>query len=283
MYAKYQFNRQEISGALGDLGTVLPLSIGLIMICGLSASGLFLSVGLLYIIGGIYYGITVPVQPMKVVSAYAIATAMSAVQVTSAGLLMGLFLLFLGITGIITIIGKYIPKSVIRGVQVSGGVLLISSGVKFMIGTTKFQTMLKTAEPYLWLQTIGPIQVGIIFGVIGGALTLILLDNKKIPAGLAVVLGGLIMGLIFGTYEGFDKLKVSIYIPEILPFGAPTIADLTLALLMLVLPQIPMTVGNAVIANAELSKEYFGENAKRMTYRASCISMGIAGLGSFLL
>jgi SulP family sulfate permease len=283
MSLPYRFDRLELAGSLGDLGTLLPLAIGMIMINGLNPSGLFLAIGLFFIFSGLYYGITVPVQPMKVIGAYAIATAMSASQIAASGALIGLFLLVIGGTGAITLIGKYTPKPVVRGVQISTGTLLMAQGVKFMAGSSKFQALRQAAEPYLSIQNLGPIPIGIIIGVIGAVLTLLLLDNKKFPAAILVILGGLGVGWAFGTHEGFDKLRIGIYIPRILPFGMPTGADFSFALLVLVLPQIPMTIGNAVIANADLSREYFGEDSKRMTYRASCISMGLANMLSFLV
>ncbi len=283
MSPRYKFNRLELAGSLGDLGTLLPLAIGMIMINGLSPSGLFFAVGLFYIFSGAYYGITVPVQPMKVIGAYAIATAMSASQIAASGALIGLFLLIIGGTGAITIVGKYTPKPVVRGVQLSTGTLLMAQGVKFMVGASKFQILQKAAEPYLSLQNLGPVPVGIVIGIVGGVLTLLLLDNKKLPAGLIVVLGGLGLGMLFGTHEGFDKFEFGIYLPKILPFGMPTGPDLSFALLVLVLPQIPMTVGNAVIANADLSEQYFGTDSKKVTYRALCISMSLANFLSFLV
>jgi len=283
MNQRYRFDRLELAGSLGDLGTLLPLAIGMIMINGLSPSGLFLAVGLFFILSGVYYGVTVPVQPMKVIGAYAIATAMTASQIAASGLLVALFLLIIGGTNAITIIGKYTPKPVVRGVQISTGTLLMAQGVKFMMGTSKFQVLKGVAEPYLNVQTLGPVPMGIIIGIIGGVLTLLLLDNKKFPAGLLVVLAGLALGLVLGTHEGFDKLRVGVYLPKILPFGMPTGVDFSFALLVLVLPQIPMTLGNAVIAYADLSEEYFGKESKRVTYRASCISMGLANLFSFLI
>jgi SulP family sulfate permease len=93
-----------------------------------------------------------------------------------------------------------------------------------------------------------------------------------------IVFGGLIFGLVFGTREGLDNLKIGFSLPEVLPFGWPTAADFTFALLALVLPQIPMTLGNAVIAYADLSAEYFGEHSKKVTYKATCISMALANL-----
>jgi len=280
MEPKYRINRLEFSGSLGDLGTLLPLALGLILVNGLKPGGVFLSVGLFFIFSGLYFGITVPVQPMKVISAYAIATAMTASQITASGYLIGLVLLVVGATGAITIIGRYIPKAVVRGVQLSTGTLLMVEGIKFMLGTTRLQVLRQAAEPYLSINSIGPVPIGIIIGIVGGALTLLLLDNKKFPAGLVVVFGGITLGLIFGIREGLDKIHPGIHLPRLLPLGWPTKADFTFALLALVLPQIPMTLGNAVIAYADLSKDYFGDGSQKVTYKSACISMALANFVS---
>ncbi len=113
MPVRYRFDRMEFAGSLGDLGTVLPLAIGMIMINGMSASGTFLAVGLYYILAGLYTGIPVPVEPMKVIGAYAIATAMSASQIQASGALMVVFLLIIGATGAVTLIGRSYPQ--VRG------------------------------------------------------------------------------------------------------------------------------------------------------------------------
>lgn len=283
MSSRYRFDRMEIAGSLGDLGTLLPIAIGMILINGLSPTGMFFSIGLFYILSGMYYGITVPVQPMKVIGAYAIATAMTPSQVLASGALLGLFLLIIGGTNAITFIGKYTPKPVVRGVQISTGTLLMAQGVKFIIGSSKFQVVRQMAEPHLTMQYIGPIPVGIIIGIVGGVLTLFLLENKKFPAGLVVILGGIFLGLILGTHEGFDKLNIGIYYPKWLPFGFPTGIDFTFAFFALALPQLPMTIGNAVIANADLSYEYFGNDSKKVTYRSLTLSMALANLLSFVV
>ncbi len=278
MKSNYLFNRVEFAGALGDLGTLLPLAIGLILLNGLNPAGLFLSVGLFYIFSGLYYGVTVPVQPMKVIGAYAIAAGMNASQITAAGFLIGLVLLIIGATGIMGLIGRYIPKPVVRGVQLSTGTLLMVGGVKLMLGTSKLQILNQATEPYLMIQSVGWLPIGIFIGIVGGVLTLLLLENKKLPAAIFIVFGGLIIGLAFGTREGLDNLKIGINLPGLLPFGWPTTTDFSFALLALVLPQIPMTLGNAVIAYADLSEDYFGKQSKKITYRATCISMAVANL-----
>jgi SulP family sulfate permease len=280
MMSSYKFNRLEFAGSLGDLGTLFPLAMGLILINGLSPTGLFISVGLFYILSGSYYGVPIPVQPMKVIGAYSIATAMTVSQITASGLLIGVILLVIGTTGAITFIGRYIPKSVVRGVQLSTGTLLMVQGIKFMLDTSNLQMLQQSAEPFLMLDSIGPLPIGIIIGTAAGLLTLLLLDSKKIPAGLVVVSGGLVLGLLFGNHETLDKVKPGLYLPQVLPFGWPTRADFTFALFALVLPQIPMTLGNAVIAYADLSKDYFGKYSGKVTYPAACITMGLANLFS---
>lgn len=287
MITRYQFNRMEIAGSLGDLGTLLPMAIGMTLINGLNPMGIFLSVGLFYIFSGLYFKVTVPVQPMKVIGAYAIATGMNASQISASGFWVGCILLIIGGTNAITVIGKYVPKPVIRGVQLSTGVLLMGQGVRFIIGTSKFQILRQAIEPYLTVQNIGPVPIGIVIGIIGGFLTLLLLENKRLPAGLVIVSGGIVLGIAWGTHEGiyeaFNNLMGGLNFSEFFPFEFPTQADFTFALLALVLPQIPMTLGNAVIAYADLSKDYFDDKAKKVTYKSACISMALANFASFFL
>jgi sulfate permease, SulP family len=281
MAARYQFNRMELAGALGDLGTILPLGIGMIVINGLDPLALFACVGIYYLFSGFYFGVTMPVEPMKVIGAYAIATGIAAPQIFAASLINGLFLLVVGVTGAMTLIGTYTPKPVIRGVQLSTGVLLVSQGVKMMLGSSQFQVIRRAAEPYLSLQHLGPLPIGILIGVVLGFLTLLLLDNRRLPAALVVVVIGVFLGLILGTHEGLDKLVLGINIPRLLPTGIPPWADFATALFVLAIPQLPMTIGNSVIATGDLAKEYFGESSKKVTYPAICMSLATANIMSF--
>jgi len=255
----------------------------MIMINGLNPLGVFFSIGIFYILSGVYYGVTVPIQPMKVIGSYAIATAIGPSKILASSLLIGVFLLIIGATGAITTIGKYTPKSVVRGVQLSTGVVLMAQGVRLVMGSSPFQLIRKAAEPYLSFQSLGPVPISIAIGVLGGILTLLLLENRKLPAGFVVVLGGVAFGSLLGTHEGLGNLRFGIHIPQMMPSGFPSWTDFTFACLLLVLPQIPMTLGNAVIAYADLSEAYFKEDSRKVTYRSICISMALANFGTFLL
>ncbi len=281
MSDRFKFNRMELSGSLGDLGALLPIAIAMVLVNGLSPVGLFFSIAVFFIISGFFFEVTVPVQPMKVIGAYAIATAMEPTQILASSLLMGVFLLIVGLTGAIEVIRKFTPKSAIRGVQLSTGALLISGGIKFILGTSKFQALQNAAETYLSIQSIGPLPIGILIGLIGALVTFLLIDNKKFPAGLVVVAGGLIMGVLLGVEMDFGNGAIGIHLPQLLPFGFPAKADFSFALLVLVLPQLPMTMGNAVLAYTDLSKEYFGDKAQKVSNRNVCISMALANFLSF--
>lgn len=276
-----RFNRMELAGSLGDLGTLLPIAVAMVLVNGLNPVGLFFSIAVFYIAAGLFFGVTVPVQPMKVVGAYAVATAMAPSQILAACLLMSGFLLIIGLTGAIDAIRRFTPKPVVRGVQLSTGALLISGGVKFIVGTSTFQVFQNAAEPYLSVQAIGPVPIGIIFGVAGGLMTFFLLDSRRLPAGLAVVTCGFVAGVLLGTGSGLGIADLGFHMPTLFPFELPGQVDFTMALFILVIPQLPMTTGNAVLAYTDLSEAYFGQKSSRVTNRNVCISMALANFFAF--
>lgn len=107
----FKFSLLELSGALGDLGTLTPLAIGLIVINGLNPTTLLLIVGLAYIGSGIYYRIPMPVQPLKALSAIAIALALTPAVISAGGLIIGGLLLSLSITGLVVPLAKLFLSS----------------------------------------------------------------------------------------------------------------------------------------------------------------------------
>lgn len=283
MTIPYKFNRMEFSGSLGDLGTLLPLSIGMIMVNGVSVTGIFFTIGLFYICAGLYFGVPVPVQPMKAISSYAIATGVSASQISGSAALICLLLFVIGISGSIDLIGKIIPKSVIRGIQLSTGTLLMMQGIRLITGQSSQQLAAGSAEPFLNISNFGPVPVGICFGILGALIILGLMHNKKYPAALVLIAVGSIIGLAFSKSGTITDLSFGFHLPELLPLGMPTQADLVIAFFVLVLPQLPMTIGNAIIANADLSREYFAEKSHKVTYKTTTLSMAFANGVCFLL
>lgn len=283
MLSHLSFNRTEFAGSLGDLGTLLPLAAGLIIINRLDPTGIFFTIGLFYILTGLYFRVTCPVEPMKVISGYAIAMSISAAQIQASCFWVAVILLLFGLTGLIDVITRFISKPVIRGIQLATGILLITQGVHLMLGSSKLQLVQGTAEPYLQIQRVGFLPIGLLLGLGLGLLCLALLDNKRLPAAVVVIGAGVLIGLLTGSRQGWEDLTLGLNLPALLPYGLPTAADFSFALVILIMPQIPMTIANAVIANADLSSQYFGKKSSRVTQRGLCVSMALANAASFFL
>lgn len=283
IFNNLEFNRMEFAGSLGDLGTLLPLSLGMIMINQLEPVGVFVGIGIFYILSGLYFRVTCPVEPMKVISGYAIATGIGATTIQASALWLFIVLLLIGSTGLINLISRYTAISVVRGVQLSTGILLMTQGVKLIAGTSSLQQIYDMAEPYLHVQNIGPLPIGIVLGSVLGVLALLMISNKRIPAALIIVGTGIATGIVLGTHEGWELVKMDFSLPPVFPYGLPTADQFFFALMVLILPQVPMTVGNAVIANADLSSQYFPQTGRRVTKKSLCLSMAFANLGSFLI
>jgi len=277
-HPKIRFNRLELAGSFGDIGVLLPLALGLVFINKLDATAIFIAAGLYYLLSGLYFGIPVPVQPMKVVAAYALAMELEPGVIAAAGLLLGGILLVVGITNAVVYLAKLVPPAVVRGVQLAVGTLLVVKGLEMILGT------FATGEDVFALDgvMVGMVPLGIVLGITGGVVTLLLLDNAKFPAALVVIGGGVLLGLLGGGWEALASIRPGFFLPQWLPFGVPELSDLSSALVVLVIPQIPMTLGNAVMAYTDLSQSYFREDSQRVTNRAACISMGLANVTAAL-
>ena len=278
----FRLNRMEIAGSLGDLGGLLPLGMGMVLINGLDASGFLLSVGVVYVYSGLYFGITSPVQPMKVIGAYALANAVSNEQIQAASLLAACVFLIIGVSGIADFAGRKTPLAVVRGVQTAIGLMLIDQGARFIFGISIYQQQMGTQEPYLSLQAVGGAPIGLILGGLGLILVMLLRKSKRYPAMLLLIASGMMVSLIVGPSDAIQSVAFGFHPPMLLPDGWPPLSDFVIALSALVLPQVPMTLGNAVIAQADLSKKYFGEASSKVTYKALCLSLGVCNLLVFL-
>jgi SulP family sulfate permease len=278
----FRFNLQELGGAVGDLGTLLPLMVALILINGLNATMVLIGVGLFYIVSGLYYRIPAPVQPLKAVAAIAISLSLSANVIGAAGLLMAAILLLLSLTNLISVVVKLFPKAVVRGIQISIGLILLRRGMEFVFSE---QVFINKAS---YTMDIGQVPIGVLLAV--SALTTFVLfkfvffrQTQRIPASLALLSFGLVVGFVLYYPLEINKLALittSIAFPSIV---FPSAADFWLAFTALVIPQLPLTLGNAIVGTSNTARTYFQEKANRVTPKALATSMGLANLAAGLL
>jgi SulP family sulfate permease len=267
---RMRFNRVEFAGALGDLGTLLPIVVAMILINKLSPSVVFLSFGLFYLVTGLYYKLPVPVQPLKAVGAIAIAYPVQITEsvIGASGIIFAAILLLLSISGTVDRIAKLFTQPVVRGIQLALGLVFLRKGIELIVQKQLFMSGIAG--------TFAEHNINLVIGVAVFILVLALLDNKKLPAALAALAVGIIAGLSLG---GFGGLAFSLGPTEIRVIS-PSAADFWTAFIMLILPQIPLTIGNACVGTADTCCSLFPKNPLLSKTKAGnfALTMGIANL-----
>ncbi|XWS70805.1 hypothetical protein CRYUN_Cryun03dG0080600 [Craigia yunnanensis] len=124
----------ELNGAMGDLGTYIPIVLALTLAKDLNLGTTLIFTGVYNIVTGAIYGVPMPVQPMKAIAAVAISTGsdFNIPEIMAAGICTGAILLVLGVTGLMQLVYKLIPLSVVRGIQLSQGLSFAMTAVKYI-------------------------------------------------------------------------------------------------------------------------------------------------------
>lgn len=273
---EFQFNRLEFAGSLGDLGTLIPLSVALITINDLGFTPIFLMVGLFYLITGYYYRLPIPVQPLKVVAAIAIAfpDKITLPVMSATGILFGIILTAMAVTGLIDHISRIFTRPIVRGIQLGLGFILMIKGIELVNTPALFINGAGNS----FSQSIIPFNL--IIGIAGFLIGLVFISSRRYPAALVLIFTGIFAGILLGGGSKIDWLLG----PTSLSLYSPGLEDYWTALILLVIPQIPLTIGNAIIGTADTSKNLFGEDqSSRVTHKKLALDMGIFNFFAGLL
>ncbi|KAH6835874.1 molybdate transporter 1 [Perilla frutescens var. hirtella] len=123
----------ELNGAMGDLGTYIPIILALTLAKNLDLGTTLIFTGAYNFVTGAIYGVPMPVQPMKSIAAVAISNpAFGIPEVMAAGICTAAVLLILGATGLMQVVYKLIPISVVRGIQLAQGLSFAMTAVKYI-------------------------------------------------------------------------------------------------------------------------------------------------------
>lgn len=270
LFSDFRFDRVELAGSFGDLGTLLPIVVGMILINKLSPTTVFLSFGIFYIITAWYYKLPVPVQPLKAVGAIAIAFPGEITEpvIGAAGVIFGGLLLLFSLTGIVDRLAKLFTPPVVRGIQLALGLVFLRKGVELIVTKDLFMSGVAGHFP--------DSNINLILGFVVFALVLLLLDNKRVPAAIAAVGLGIASGYLLGGLDG-QILALGPTSVRIMSFS---MHDLWTAFIMLILPQIPLTIGNACVGTADTCSVLFPEDPKLAKAKAGsfAFTMGLANL-----
>jgi xanthine/uracil/vitamin C permease (AzgA family) len=236
--ARLRFNRNEWSGAFGDMGTDLPLLVGMVLACGLDAASVFTVFGLMQIVTAIRYRMPMPVQPLKAMAAIAITQNISPGVLYGGGLAIGLSMLVLSATGLLEWINRAVPKPVVRGIQFGLGLQLAGIALREFVPSE--------GAAGWWLAGAG------------FALTLLLIGRQSVPSAVILVGLGALYALTFKLDVASLFASASLHLPSL---HTPTPADVWTGFLLLAIPQIPLSIANSVLATRQLAEDLFPERA----------------------
>jgi MFS superfamily sulfate permease-like transporter len=240
-----EFNLRELAGSTGDFGVLFPLVLGYLVVCGLDPAGLLVMLGLANLLCGLAYRLPLPIEPMKVIAAIAIAQAWSPPLVYASGFAMGLIWTALGLTAAMSMLARATPRSVVMGIQVALGLLLARQALKMM---------------FSWP----------VLGLISLIVVLALRWKPRFPGAIALMLLGL--GIVI--WQGlWPEMVLSFSPPPLTTFG---LQEIWQSMLLAGFSQIPLTAANAVIATAALVKRYWPE--AKVTERQLSLNIGVMNL-----
>ncbi|HUS23194.1 MAG TPA: putative sulfate/molybdate transporter [Aeromicrobium sp.] len=249
-------DRSEVAGAFADVGVLVPIAVALIVTNGLSPTAVMLPAGLLYLAAAWVYRLPVPVQPLKAFGAIAIANGLGVDAIAAGALLMGAIFLILGATGLIDWAARAFPRPLIRGVQLTVGLLFLKIAYTLVVEPPAAFVDHTVTRPWL---------IGLSLGCAVLALAL-----RRHPIALALIAIA-VLGIALRA-RGFAWGPASISRPHLdaATFGA--------AFVVLVIPQLPLTFANSCLATADAARTYFGSAAKRVRPGRLATTLGAANL-----
>jgi SulP family sulfate permease len=263
--APFRIGLGEATGAVADLGVMVPLATALVLVNGLDAGAVLVCAGLLVLGTGIVFRIPFPVQPLKALTAVAVAQQLSPGVIHAAGLEIAAVLLLLSVRHVADVVARVFTKPVVRALQFGVGVLLLVTSVKLVLDPPDVFAATPDA-PWPWI-----LMIAAFAGVVVAART------RHYWVALAVLGAGAVAATTAASpHVGGPTFAL----PDV---QLPAAGAFASAFFLLVVPQLPLTFGNAVVAVNDLAHEYLGPAAARVSPSRVCLSAGIGNAVSGVL
>ena len=255
----------DVSGAVADLGVFVPLAAALVLINGVDPAPLLVAAGALVILAGTVFRIPFPVQPLKALTALAVAKQLAPDLIHAAGLEIGVILLVISLTGLADRVARIFTKPIIRSLQFGVGTLLVFSAVKLVLDPPSVFGAAPDRPVLLAL-----------FAVVIVAMTIAVRANRYWLAPAVLAVAALVAALVSMPALG----HISLYSPS---FHFPPWSLWPTAFTLLVIPQIPLTYGNAIVGVSDLAREHFGDRARAVTPGRVAVTCGVGNVVSAFL
>lgn len=231
---RVRFDRNELSGAFGDIGTDFPLIAGMILTAHLNPASVLTMFGVMQVLTGFLYGMPMPAQPLKAMAVIVISGKASASVLFAGGLAIGVVMLVLAATGLLTAFARAIPVPVVRGIQFGLGLQLSTLALRDYI----------PAEG----------RVGFALAAVAFFLSLLLIGNRRFPPAFFVLGFGVVFALIFRVHPRELVHGIGLNLPTM---NLPNRSDIWTGFYLLAIPQLALSLGNSVLATKQLVSDLF--------------------------
>jgi hypothetical protein len=235
---RVRFDRHEVAGAFGDIGTDLPLLVGLIAFCGLDAASVCIVFGVLQMATGLIYGIPMPVQPLKAMAVIMLAQRLSPGTLAGGGIVIGATMLILAATRSLDWIAKMVPMAVVRGIQLGLGLSLARLALGDYAGADGIR--------------------GYVLGAVAVVALLLLRKQRRVPGPLVVIAIGIAYAVVYSIDSQPWSSLIGLRLPR---FAVPTTTEFARGALLLALPQLALSLGNSVLATSQATRDLFPARA----------------------
>ena len=248
-----RFDRNELAGAFGDIGTDLPLIVGMILAAGLHSASVLVMFGLMQYTTALRYRMPMPVQPLKAVAVLVITQKIAPEVLYGGGLAIGLVMLALALTGGITWLARIVPRAVIRGLQLGLGIQLAMLALKDYVQADGMR--------------------GYVLAAIGFLVIIALFGNRRFPPAIPVIAIGVVYALVYKLSGSDFSNAAGFTLPEI---RSVSVSDVAGGFVLLALPQIPLSIGNSVLATRQVAEDLFPE--RNVTVRKLSLTYALMNL-----
>jgi xanthine/uracil/vitamin C permease (AzgA family) len=248
-----RFDRNEVAGAFGDIGTDLPLVVGMILAAGLHSASVLVMFGVMQWLTAFRYRMPMPVQPLKAVAVIVIAQKVAPPVLYGGGLAIGIVMLLLTLTGAIEWVARIVPKAVVRGLQLGLGIQLAMLALKDYVQSDGMRGYL--------IASIAFIIVIAFFG------------NRRFPPAIPVIVLCEIYAFVYKITQSDFTNAVGFTLPQL---RSVSLADMTTGFVLLALPQIPLSLGNSILATKQVAEDLFPE--KQITVRKLSLTYSLMNL-----
>jgi hypothetical protein len=248
-----RFDRNEVAGAFGDIGTDLPLIVGMILAAGLHSASVLVMFGVMQFMTALRYRMPMPVQPLKAVAVLVITQRIGPGILYGGGLAIGIVMLILTMSGGITWVARVVPKAVVRGLQLGLGIQLAMLALKDYVPAD------------------GP--RGYVLAAIGFVVVIALFGNRRFPAAIPVIVLGVIYAFAFKLGAADFGSAIGFTLPE--PRSV-ALDDVLSGFILLALPQIPLSLGNSILATRQVAEDLFPERqvtVRKLSYTYSLMNL----------